>query len=164
VMLRGAEDASEMQLIERSEAIGCVLPTVQFMLQTSIGGRIFSPLYWRTLFDLPSTIAVNVAPFDRYMKHYVVTLLLESDRWTDMQLTERSEAIGCVLPTVQFMLQTSIWSRIFSPLYWRKLFVLPSTIAVKVAPFDRYMTQHLVTLLLESDRWNDIALLTGNDD
>lgn len=48
--------------------------------------------------------------------------------------------------------------------YWRRLFDLESVVAVKTAPFDRYRTGDVVQVLLAHDRWNEVALLTGNDD
>ncbi|WP_104062375.1 dihydrodipicolinate synthase family protein [Arthrobacter sp. 4R501] len=83
---------------------------------------------------------------------------------TEKTLLERAEAVGAVLPTIGFYLQESVGGLRLSPDYWRRLFDQPSTVAVKTAPFDRYRTNDVVQTLLEHDRWNDISLLTGNDD
>lgn len=80
------------------------------------------------------------------------------------ELIERSTVVGEVLPTIGFYMQESIGGRYLTPEYWRALFDLESTIAVKTAPFDRYRTHEVAQAILESDRWRDIALLTGNDD
>ncbi|GAB3811986.1 dihydrodipicolinate synthase family protein [Tessaracoccus terricola] len=79
-------------------------------------------------------------------------------------MLERARAVGEVLPTIGFYLQESVRGVYLSPGYWRALFELESVVAVKAAPFDRYRTSDVAVALLESDRWRDIALLTGNDD
>ncbi|MEK8169573.1 hypothetical protein NKH77_06455 [Streptomyces sp. M19] len=48
--------------------------------------------------------------------------------------------------------------------YWRRLADQESTVAVKAAPFDRYRTLELVEGVAASDRGDDVALYTGNDD
>jgi hypothetical protein len=83
---------------------------------------------------------------------------------TETALLERTRAVGDVLPTIGFYLQESVGGWRLSRDYWRRLFDLPSTVAVKTAPFDRYRTNDVVQTLLEHDRWDDVSLLTGNDD
>ena len=41
---------------------------------------------------------------------------------------------------------------------------LPSVVAIKIAPFNRYQTFDVVRAVCESDRRDAIALYTGNDD
>ncbi|WP_027946068.1 dihydrodipicolinate synthase family protein [Amycolatopsis taiwanensis] len=79
-------------------------------------------------------------------------------------LLERARAVGDVLPTIGFYLQESVGGRHLGREYWRALFDLPSVVAVKTAPFDRYRTGDVVQTLLEHDRWADVAVVTGNDD
>lgn len=83
---------------------------------------------------------------------------------SEAAMLERARAVGEVLPTVGFYLQESVKGVYLSPAYWRALFELESVVAVKAAPFDRYRTSDVATALVESDRWQEIALLTGNDD
>lgn len=80
------------------------------------------------------------------------------------ELVERARAVGEVMPTIAFYIQESVGGRYLSPRYWIRLFEMSSTIAVKVAPFDRYRTAEVAYAVLESSRWNEIAVLTGNDD
>lgn len=77
---------------------------------------------------------------------------------------DRIRAVGEVLPTMAFYLQESVGGRLLPIDYWRQVADTESCIAVKTAPFDRYRTRDVVVAMLESDRWRDIALLTGNDD
>lgn len=79
-------------------------------------------------------------------------------------LLDRSAAVGEVLPVIGFALQEAVGGRPLSADYWRRLADQPSTIAVKAAPFDRYRTVDLVRGIAASDRADDVALYTGNDD
>ncbi|WP_022916505.1 dihydrodipicolinate synthase family protein [Ruania albidiflava] len=100
----GMTDRSEHALLERARAVGEVLPTIGFYLQTSVGGRQLSRDYWRALFDLESVVAVKTAPFDRYRTGDVVQVLLEHDRWDEVVLlTGNDDAIvaDLVTPTRQ---------------------------------------------------------------
>lgn len=86
------------------------------------------------------------------------------DEVTEDGLLERAQAVGEVLPTIAFYLQESVGGRRLGRGYWRALLDLPSVVAVKTAPFDRYRTNDVARELLAHDRWNEIAVLTGNDD
>ncbi|MPV36477.1 dihydrodipicolinate synthase family protein [Georgenia subflava] len=83
---------------------------------------------------------------------------------TEEALLDRARAVGEVLPTMGFYLQESVGGRRLGRDYWRRLFDLESVVAVKTAPFDRYRTNDVVQTLLEHDRWDDVVVLTGNDD
>lgn len=83
---------------------------------------------------------------------------------TERTLLDRAAAVGEVLPTVGFYLQESVGGMRLSRAYWQELLDQPSTVAVKTAPFDRYRTVDVSRTLLEHDRWDDVVLLTGNDD
>ncbi|OYN92178.1 dihydrodipicolinate synthase family protein [Parenemella sanctibonifatiensis] len=84
--------------------------------------------------------------------------------WDEDQLIERTRAIGEVLPTLGFYLQESVGGRLLSRDYWSRLFEVPTVVGAKAAPFDRYRSHDLVTAMIESDRWQELAYLTGNDD
>jgi hypothetical protein len=83
---------------------------------------------------------------------------------TERSLLERAAAVGEVLPTIGFYLQDSVGGMRLGRSYWTALLSQPSTVAVKAAPFDRYRTNDVARALAEHDRWNEVALLTGNDD
>ncbi|MGW1681999.1 dihydrodipicolinate synthase family protein [Saccharopolyspora sp. NPDC002376] len=83
---------------------------------------------------------------------------------SEAALLERARAVGDVLPTIGFYLQESVGGRRLGRDYWRALFDLPSVVAVKTAPFDRYRTGDVIQTLLEHDRWSEVTVLTGNDD
>lgn len=79
-------------------------------------------------------------------------------------LLARAEAVGEVLPVLGFYLQESVGGAALSRNFWHSLFDLEAVVGVKAAPFDRYRTNDVAQVLLEHDRWDQITLLTGNDD
>lgn len=82
----GQDHLTEDELIRRSSAVGEVLPTFGFYLQESVGGRVLSTDYWRRLADLPSTVGVKAAPFDRYRTMELVRGVVQSRRGHDIAL------------------------------------------------------------------------------
>lgn len=79
-------------------------------------------------------------------------------------LLQRSEAVGEVLPVIGFYLQEAVGGRYLSTDFWRRLADQPSTVAIKVAAFDRYRTLDVARGVSMSDRADQVALYTGNDD
>lgn len=82
----------------------------------------------------------------------------------DAQLLDRARAVAEVLPIIGFYLQEAIGGPVLDRGFWREFAQIPSVVAVKSAPFDRYRTLELVRGVAESGRADDIALYTGNDD
>lgn len=83
---------------------------------------------------------------------------------SESALLERAAAVGEVLPVVGFSLQEAVGGVPLSTEFWRSLAEQPSTIGIKVAPFDRYQTLDVIRGVAESGRAADVALYTGNDD
>lgn len=79
-------------------------------------------------------------------------------------LLVRARAVGEVLPVVGFYLQAAIGGPVLSRAFWRALADQPSTVAIKVAAFDRYRSLDVVHGVAASDRRDQVALYTGNDD
>ncbi|WP_372349262.1 dihydrodipicolinate synthase family protein [Streptomyces sp. KL116D] len=79
-------------------------------------------------------------------------------------LLERARAVGEVLPVIGFYLQEAVGGRYLSPEFWSAFADLPSTAAVKIAPFDRYRTADVVRAVAAADRAAEVVLYTGNDD
>ena len=84
--------------------------------------------------------------------------------YTERQFLSRTRAVGEVMPVVAFYLQRAVGGRAFSFAYWEALCRLPAVAAVKVAPFDRYLTLDVARAASQSGRAEEIALYTGNDD
>ncbi|MFH8553149.1 dihydrodipicolinate synthase family protein [Streptomyces celluloflavus] len=79
-------------------------------------------------------------------------------------LLDRARAVGEVLPVIGFYLQEAVGGRYLSPDFWSAFADLPSTAAVKIAPFDRYRTADVVRAVARADRADEVTLYTGNDD
>lgn len=84
--------------------------------------------------------------------------------WTDAQLLSHIAAIADVLPVFAFYLQPSVGGRPLGYAFWRALADIEGVIAIKMAPFNRYETLSVVRAVCESERADEIALYTGNDD
>jgi dihydrodipicolinate synthase/N-acetylneuraminate lyase len=82
----------------------------------------------------------------------------------EQALVAHCARIGEVLPVFGFYLQPAVGGRVLSRTFWARLAELPSLIAVKVAPFNRYQTLDVLYAVAASGRAGEIALYTGNDD
>ncbi|RII15956.1 hypothetical protein DSC45_17075 [Streptomyces sp. YIM 130001] len=90
----GLPDADLDALLDRSAAVGEVLPVIGFYLQEAVGGRYLPRSYWRRLADQESTVAVKAAPFDRYRTLELVQGVAASDRGAEVALyTGNDDAI-----------------------------------------------------------------------
>lgn len=78
-------------------------------------------------------------------------------------LLAHCRAIGDILPLIGFYLQPAVGGRLLRYEFWRRFAEIPSVVAIKIAPFNRYQTLDVVRAVAESGRDN-IALYTGNDD
>jgi len=84
--------------------------------------------------------------------------------YSEADLIKRAEAIAEVIPVFGFYLQPAAGGRLLSYEFWRDLVEIPNVCAIKVAAFNRYQTLDVVRAICNSDRRNEIALYTGNDD
>ena len=84
--------------------------------------------------------------------------------WTEPELLERARLVAEVIPVFGFYLQPSVGGRALSLEFWRALADTPGVLAVKIAPFDRYRTLDVVRAVCASERRDQVALYTGNDD
>ncbi len=82
----GLADRDLEYLLDRSAAVGEVLPVIGFYLQEAVGGRYLPRAYWRRLADQVSTVAVKAAPFDRYRTLELVQGVVESERGSEVAL------------------------------------------------------------------------------
>lgn len=78
--LAAMSDADDSQLVEHCKAVGDVIPLIGFYLQPSVGGRVLGIDFWRKFFEIPSVVAVKVAPFHRYRTLDVIRALAETGR------------------------------------------------------------------------------------
>ncbi|MBS4220210.1 dihydrodipicolinate synthase family protein [Bacillus sp. FJAT-49711] len=83
---------------------------------------------------------------------------------TEEQLLTHIKMIAEIIPVFGFYLQPSVGGRIFSYDFWKSFADIPNVHAIKMAPFNRYQTFDVVRAVCHSNRNEDIALYTGNDD
>lgn len=84
--------------------------------------------------------------------------------YSESQLIDRAYAVAEIIPLFGFYLQPAVGGRVLSYNFWREFADIPNVYAIKVAAFNRYQTLDVVRAVCASDRRNDIALYTGNDD
>ncbi|MDF2814295.1 MAG: dihydrodipicolinate synthetase family protein [Paenibacillus sp.] len=84
--------------------------------------------------------------------------------WSEEEHLERLRAVAEIIPVIGFYLQPSVGGRIFSFNFWRQLADIEGVVAIKMAPFNRYQTIDVVRAVCYSNRRDEIALYTGNDD
>ncbi|MGA2621024.1 MAG: dihydrodipicolinate synthase family protein [Thermoguttaceae bacterium] len=112
----------------------------------------------------PTEQALAEARLIRDLGYHAGLLSLAALREADDQaLLAHCRAVGAVTPLVGFYLQPAVGGRVLSYRFWRQFAELPSVVAVKIAPFNRYQTLEVVRAVAQSGR-DDIALYTGNDD
>ena len=80
------------------------------------------------------------------------------------EMVERTEAVAAVMPVIGFYLQPSVGGRVFTYNYWERVCAIKNVVAIKAAPFNRYCTFDVVRAAALSERSDEIALYTGNDD
>lgn len=82
---------------------------------------------------------------------------------TDDELARHCRRVAEAIPLFGFYLQPAVGGRPLGYRFWRDVAEIPSLVAVKVAPFNRYQTLDVVQAVAASGR-DDVALYTGNDD
>ncbi|MDH5398585.1 MAG: dihydrodipicolinate synthase family protein [Cyclobacteriaceae bacterium] len=80
------------------------------------------------------------------------------------ELIRHAEKVAEVMPLFGFYLQPAVGGKLLSYDFWKAFADIPNVWAIKMAPFNRYHTLDVVRGVCHSDRWNEIALYTGNDD
>lgn len=83
---------------------------------------------------------------------------------TEDELINRAKKIAAIIPVFGFYLQPSVGGRVLSYDFWKRFAAIPNVHAIKIAPFNRYQSFDVVRAVCNSDRNEEIALYTGNDD
>jgi hypothetical protein len=92
--------------------------------------------------------------------------LLSLGAWrgdTEREILEHCRLVADAIPLVGFYLQPAVGGRVLSYSFWREFAEIPSVVAIKIAPFNRYQTLDVVRAVADAGR-EDVALYTGNDD
>jgi hypothetical protein len=82
---------------------------------------------------------------------------------SDDLLLDHCRTVANIIPLVGFYLQPAAGGRLLAHRFWRRFADIPSLVAIKIAPFNRYQTLDVVRAISESER-DDVSLYTGNDD
>lgn len=83
---------------------------------------------------------------------------------SEAALLERTRTIAEIIPVFGFYLQPAVGGRVLSYDFWLHFANIPNVQAIKVAPFNRYLTLDVVRAVCNSNRCDEISLYTGNDD
>ncbi|MFT4549745.1 MAG: dihydrodipicolinate synthase/N-acetylneuraminate lyase [Verrucomicrobiales bacterium] len=81
----------------------------------------------------------------------------------EADVLDHCRLVAHAIPIIGFYLQPAVGGRVFSYRFWREFAEIENVAAIKLAPFDRYLTLDVVRAVGDSGR-EDIALYTGNDD
>lgn len=84
--------------------------------------------------------------------------------WTEKDLLKRISKIAEIIPVFGFYLQPSVGGRVLSYDFWKEFANITGVAGIKMAPFNRYQTIDVVRAVCNSERRDEIALYTGNDD
>ena len=84
--------------------------------------------------------------------------------YSEIDLIRHVRTISEIIPVFGFYLQPAVGGRILSFNFWKQFVEIPNVHAIKVAAFNRYQTIDVVRAVCHSQKRNQIALYTGNDD
>lgn len=96
--------------------------------------------------------------------HLALLSLGGLNHYTDAELITHVKAVAAEIPVMGFYLQPAVGGRLLSYRFWREFAEIPNVKAIKVAAFNRYQTIDVVKAVCDSQRADEIALYTGNDD
>jgi hypothetical protein len=113
----------------------------------------------------PTQQALKEAEFAKNAGYHLGLLSMGGlQGYSEDQILERTKQVAQVIPVFGFYLQPSVGGRVFNYDFWRKFADIDNVLAIKVAPFNRYQTQDVIRAVCHSNRKDDIAIYTGNDD
>lgn len=81
----------------------------------------------------------------------------------DATLLAHARRMAEIIPLFGFYLQPDIGGRLLSREFFREFAAIPNLVAVKMAAFDRELTQEAIEGLEDSGRGDEVILYTGND-
>jgi dihydrodipicolinate synthase/N-acetylneuraminate lyase len=109
--------------------------------------------------------AVREARFASATGYHVGLLSLAALKDTEeTELLRHCEAVAQEIPLFGFYLQPAVGGRVLPLSFWRRFVLIPNVVAIKIAPFNRYLTLNVIRAVAESGRAQEVALYTGNDD
>lgn len=73
-------DEDERAILRHCRTLAREISLIGFYLQPAVGGRVFSPGFWRAFVEIPEVVAIKIAPFNRYRTLDVIRAVLEAKR------------------------------------------------------------------------------------
>lgn len=83
---------------------------------------------------------------------------------SEEELITRTRKVAEIIPVIGFYLQPAVGGKVLSYGFWKQLANIPNVHAIKIAPFNRYQTIDVIRAVCNSERNEQIAIYTGNDD
>jgi dihydrodipicolinate synthase/N-acetylneuraminate lyase len=109
--------------------------------------------------------AVREAQLARELGYHACLLSLAALRQAPVAaLLEHCRRVAEVMPLIGFYLQPAIGGRVLPLAFWRGFASIANVLAIKIAPFNRYLTLEVLRAVAEVGRTDELALYTGNDD
>lgn len=113
----------------------------------------------------PTDQAVEEAKIAKELGYDIVLVSNSGlNHYSEADLLKRTRLIADLIPVFGFYLQPAVGGRVFTYNFWTQFANIDNVLAIKMAPFNRYQTLDVVRAVCESERREEIALYTGNDD
>jgi dihydrodipicolinate synthase/N-acetylneuraminate lyase len=109
--------------------------------------------------------AVREARIARGLGYHAALLSLAAWKGaSEDELVAHCAAVAAEMPLFGFYLQPAVGGLPLPASFWRRFAAIPNTVAIKIAPFNRYATLDVLRGVQEARAADRIALYTGNDD
>ena len=109
--------------------------------------------------------AAQEAMLARALGYHAVLLNVAAFRGTgEQEILDHCKTIAAEMPVVGFSLLPACGGFHLSYKFWRAFAQMDNTIAIKMAPFDRYRTLEIIRAVVDANAEDKISLYTGNDD
>jgi dihydrodipicolinate synthase/N-acetylneuraminate lyase len=154
------------QFAIRDAAHGLLEPVLGLAAETSAASLARSPRPFARIAGVVGRTDQAVREAELAARLGYEAALLSLAGWgeaSDGAMLAHAIRVGEVLPLFGFYLQPSVGGRPLGYRFWRAFAEIPTVVAIKIAPFNRYQTVDVVRAVADSGR-RDIALYTGNDD
>jgi dihydrodipicolinate synthase/N-acetylneuraminate lyase len=144
--------------------VGLLEPVLRLASETADEARNGRPFLKVAGVLGPTEQALAEADLAASLGYDLGLLSLRGLDWDEERLVAHAREVAERIPLVGFYLQPAVGGRRLSHDFWRAFADIEGVVAIKIAPFDRYATLDVVRAVCASERRDDIALYTGNDD
>ncbi len=144
--------------------VGLLEPVLRLAAETADEARGGRPFLKVAGVLGPTEQALREAELAASLGYDLGLLSLRGLDWDEERLVAHAREVAERIPLVGFYLQPAVGGRRLSHDFWRAFADIDGVMAIKIAPFDRYATLDVVRAVCASERRDEIALYTGNDD